>query len=524
MVFGKFGLHLPLHRQSERFAREGVPIDVSTLAGWVGAVTTALSPLVALIEAHVRRAARIHLDDTPVPVLAKGKTRTGRLWTAVRDDRPFGGPDPPAAAYFYSARPLRRACRDLAGRLRRHRAGGCLLGLRPAVRARSQARPASIEAACWAHARRKFFELADLQKAPIAIEAVARIDAIFAIERDDQRPLDPMSAVRIAAPAPARSSPSLEAWLRANRAKLSAKAQDGASRSTTCSSAGRPSSASSTTAASASPTMPPNARSGRIAVGRRNWTFAGSDAGGRRAAALYTLIETCMCGWPPRCKGFDGDFDAGSAACMCPAYISRPLPLALMRSADRVLIKLARSRRSQSPGCPDLVDRPSRHHLHQRRCTTTASFSSEAGDVPMLFDRPRHASACAQTILAILLASAAAASLIGLRAISLPIQLSEKLGSRRPHRIAERAPVTNRRRIVRSPILVIPPRRSLPPLEFCLGTRPSHAAKSRPERKPCMFGTPAMIALAVIGPTPGTVSRRAVFSSLRHVRRICASI
>jgi hypothetical protein len=90
----------------------------------------------------------------------------------------------------------------------------------------------------------------------------------------------------------------------------------------------------------------------------------------------------------------------------------------------------------------------------------------------------------AHAILAILLASATAASLIGLRAISLPIQLSEKPGSRRPHRIAERAPVTNKRRIVRSPIFVIRPRRSFPPLEFCLGTRPSHAAKSRPERKP----------------------------------------
>jgi transposase len=102
VVFSKFGLHLPLHRQSERFAREGVPIEVSTLADWVGAVTTALSPLITLIEAHARGGERIHLDDTPVPVLAKGRTRTGRLWTVVRDDRPFGGTDPPVAAYFYS--------------------------------------------------------------------------------------------------------------------------------------------------------------------------------------------------------------------------------------------------------------------------------------------------------------------------------------------------------------------------------------------------------------------------------------
>src|SRR4051812_33039865 len=102
VVFSKFGLHLPLHWQSERFAREGVPIEVSTLADWVGAVTTALSPLITLIEAHARGGERIHLDDTPVPVLAKGRTPPGRLWTVVRDDRPFGGTAPPAAAYFYS--------------------------------------------------------------------------------------------------------------------------------------------------------------------------------------------------------------------------------------------------------------------------------------------------------------------------------------------------------------------------------------------------------------------------------------
>src|SRR4029450_5035523 len=102
VVFAKYGLHLPLHRQSERFAREGVPIEVSTLAGWVGAVSVSLKPLVEAIEAHVLAGTRIHADDTPGPVLAKGKTRTGRLGTVVRADQPFGGPDPPAAAYFYS--------------------------------------------------------------------------------------------------------------------------------------------------------------------------------------------------------------------------------------------------------------------------------------------------------------------------------------------------------------------------------------------------------------------------------------
>ena len=98
----KFGQHLPLNRQSETYAREDIHLDVSTLGDWVGACTAALAPLVALIRAHVLAAARIHGDDTTVPVLAKGKTAIGRLWTYVRDDRPFAGPAPPAAAFFYS--------------------------------------------------------------------------------------------------------------------------------------------------------------------------------------------------------------------------------------------------------------------------------------------------------------------------------------------------------------------------------------------------------------------------------------
>ena len=102
ILFSKYGLHLPLNRQSAVYAREGIDLDVSTLADWVGAAAATLMPLVEAIRAHVFAAERIHADDTTVPVLAKGKTRTGRLWTYVRDDRPFAGPDPPAAVFFYS--------------------------------------------------------------------------------------------------------------------------------------------------------------------------------------------------------------------------------------------------------------------------------------------------------------------------------------------------------------------------------------------------------------------------------------
>ena len=102
ILFEKYGQHQPLNRQRDRYAREGVDLSLSTLADQVGACTVALKPLHDLIAAHVLAAERLHGDDTTVPVLAKGKTATGRAWVYVRDDRPFGGPDPPAALFRYS--------------------------------------------------------------------------------------------------------------------------------------------------------------------------------------------------------------------------------------------------------------------------------------------------------------------------------------------------------------------------------------------------------------------------------------
>jgi transposase len=178
----RFGNHQPLNRQSEMYAREGIDLDVSTLADWVGACTATLGPLVTLIRDHVLAAERIHGDDTTVPVLAKGKTVTGRLWTYVRDDRPFGGTAPPAALFYYS--------RDRRGEHpNRHLTGyGGILqadayagfgGLYCEAR-----KPVALtQAPCWAHGRRNFFKLAQLAKAPLAIEAAQRIDVIFYIER-----------------------------------------------------------------------------------------------------------------------------------------------------------------------------------------------------------------------------------------------------------------------------------------------------------------------------------------------------
>jgi len=294
VVFNKFGLHLPLHRQSERFACEGVEIDVSTLADWVGAVSVTLRPLVAAIADHARAGPRVHVDDTPVPVLAKGKTKTGRLWTMVRDDRPFGGNDPPAAAYAYSPDRGGEHAETLLGGFAGIMQADAFAGFN-----RLYEKGAVVEAACWAHGRRKFYELAQLKKAPIAIEAVARMDALFAIERDIAGlPTDQRLAARAE-----RSRPlvdDLAAWLHHKRAGLSGKSDTAKAMDyllkrwpafTLFLTDGR---------VDLSNNAAERALRG-IAVGRRNWTFAGSDAGGRRAAALYTLIETCkMNGVDPR--------------------------------------------------------------------------------------------------------------------------------------------------------------------------------------------------------------------------------
>ena len=298
ILFEKFGCHQPLNRQAERYAREGVDLSLSTLADQVGACAVTLAPLHALIEAHVLAADRLHGDDTPVPVLAKTKTATGRLWTYVRDDRPFGG-GPPAALFKYSrdrrGEHPQRHLADWSGILQADAYGG----FSPLYEAERQPGPV-IEAPCWAHARRRFFELADIAKnrrkkkpppiSPIALEAVQRIDAIFAIERGING-ADPATrlAVRRAETAPLVEE--LEAWLRAERDKLSrhapvAKAIDYMlkrwDRFTRFLDDGR---------ICLSNNAAERALRG-IALGRKSWLFAGSDRGGARAAFMYTLIET----------------------------------------------------------------------------------------------------------------------------------------------------------------------------------------------------------------------------------------
>jgi transposase len=289
VLAAKYSQHLPLTRQSAIYAREGVELDVSTLADWVGSSAASLMPLVLAVRVHVFAAERLHGDDTTVPVLAKERTRISRLWGYVRDDRPFGGSDPPAVAFFYSpdrtGEHPERHLAEFTGILQ----ADAYAGFNRLYDPKREPGPI-LEAACWAHARRKLFELAAVGKAPIAAEAVRRIDELFRVEREiNGKPAEERLAVR-----KERAGPlvvELEAWLHARHERVSRKSETGKAIAyalhhwealTRFLGDGR---------ICLSNNAAERALRG-IAVGRRNWTFAGSDRGGERAAAIYTLIET----------------------------------------------------------------------------------------------------------------------------------------------------------------------------------------------------------------------------------------
>jgi transposase len=298
VLFEKYGQHQPLNRQSERYAREGIDLSVSTLADQVGGCAVLLRPLYEAIRAHVLAGERVHGDETPMPVLAKHETRKGRLWTYVRDDKPFAGPAPPAAVFFYSrdrtAQHPERHLRDYAGILQ----ADAYAGYNRLYEAGRTPGPIT-EASCWAHGRRKLFELADVAAkargtlaviAPLAFEAVKRIDAIFDIEREiNGRPIAERLAVRRAQVAPLVAE--LETWMRAQRGKLSRHSEVGKAMDymlkrwdsfTRFLEDGRICLTNNTAE---------RALRG-IALGRKSWLFAASDRGGERAAVMYTLIHT----------------------------------------------------------------------------------------------------------------------------------------------------------------------------------------------------------------------------------------
>jgi transposase len=300
ILFEKFGQHQPLNRQSERYAREGVDLSLSTLADLVGACTTVLRPLYALIEAHVLAAERLHGDDTKIPILAKGKTIQGHIWTYVRDDRPFGGPAPPAALY-YASRDRRhehpvRHLQTFSGVLQADAYNGYNALYDP-----SRSEGPVTSALCWAHARRQFFELADIAAnarrgknagaiSPIALEAVRRIDALFEIERG----INGVAAAERLRIRQEQSGPllqALEAWLREQRGRLSRSAPVAEPIDYMLKRWNRFAHFINDGRICLTNNAAERALRG-FALGRKSWLFAGSDRGAERAAVMATLIMT----------------------------------------------------------------------------------------------------------------------------------------------------------------------------------------------------------------------------------------
>jgi len=288
VIVSKYCDHLPFYRQSQIYARDGVELDRATLADWGGAVSALLDPLLGALEDYVLGAYKLHADDTPIPVLAPGtgKTKTGRLWAYVRDDRPAGSTDPPAVLFRYS--PDRKGERPRAhlhqfrGVLQADAYGG-FNGLY------DREHEPLIEAACWAHARRKFFDVHAATASPIALEALERIGALYQIEDEIRgRPPGERKAERQVRAAPLLQD--LHDWLRATVRR------EGSRKSDLAGAIGYTLSlwtALTRYRDDGRLEIDNNAAERElraVALGRKNYLFAGSDAGGERAAAFYSLI------------------------------------------------------------------------------------------------------------------------------------------------------------------------------------------------------------------------------------------
>ncbi|GGY57325.1 IS66 family transposase [Parvularcula lutaonensis] len=286
VLVSKYADHLPLYRQSQISGREGVDLDRSTMADWVGQCSRLLRPLVDTIGKHALGGKALFTDDTPVPVLdpGRGRTKTGRLWTYVRDERPWAGPAPPAAFYRYS--PDRKGerpkdhLRGFEGFMHADGYGGYdkIYGKK------------IIEVACMAHARRKLFDIAKSTGSPIAKEAIERIAELYAVEKE-ARGKSPATRVAIRKEKAEPVFDDLEAWLHQSILQLPGKGELAKAIRYTLGRMKRMRSYLENGECELDNNTAERSLRG-IAVGRKNWTFAGSDAGGERAAAIYTLIET----------------------------------------------------------------------------------------------------------------------------------------------------------------------------------------------------------------------------------------
>jgi transposase len=293
VLISKYCDHTPLHRQTGIYAREGVELDRATLADWVGAAVFLLAPLADAIGRHVRAGAALHADDTPVPVLSPGlgRTKTGRLWILVRDERPWGSPSPPAAFYRYSADRKGVHAEALLASSRGFLHADGYAGFDKLYAPTTPAGdPALIEVACWSHARRKFYDVHQATASPIAFEALEQIAALFAIETVIRaRAPDHRAAARQEHARPRLDG--LRTFLDTSLARISGKSSLAQAIRYTLSRW----TALTRYLADGRLEMSNNAAERGIrplALGRKNYLFCGSDAGGQRAACLYTIIET----------------------------------------------------------------------------------------------------------------------------------------------------------------------------------------------------------------------------------------
>lgn len=287
VLVAKFADHLPLYRQSVIYAREGVELSRALLADWVGACSDLLAPLVDAIGRHVRAAAKLHADDTPLPVLAPGlgKTKTAWLWTYVRDNRPSGSQDPPAVWFAYTpdrkgAHPQQHL-KNFTGVLQADGFAG-FNALYESGRIR--------EAACWAHARRKFYELEQARPSPLTGEALRRIGALYAIEETIRGKL-PQERLRVRQEQARPLLDALEGWLRETVTTLSRKSDTTAAILYALNRWQALTRYCDDGAIEIDNSAAERALRG-VALGRKNFLFAGADSGGERAAAMYSLIGT----------------------------------------------------------------------------------------------------------------------------------------------------------------------------------------------------------------------------------------
>jgi transposase len=293
VLVAKYADHMPMYRQSQAFARQGLDLDRGTLASWAGVAGFHLAPVVDLLAGTIRQSGKLFMDETRCPVLdpGRGRTKTGYLWALTRDDRSWGGSDPPGVVYFYAdGRGGKHAEEFLGGFTGILQVDG-YAGYNRLTRAGHNGGPVIQLAYCWAHARRKLKEIFDASGSPIAAEGLARIAELYAIEKE----IRGFGAATRLAVRREKSAPRVKAfgeWLMQKRSRISARSRLGEKLSYIANhweglqvflTDGRVE-------------MDSNAVENKIrplVLGRKNHLFAGHDEGARSWSRIASLVETC---------------------------------------------------------------------------------------------------------------------------------------------------------------------------------------------------------------------------------------